>query len=216
MNLGRWLAEERVDLDLDAAFDSEHPAQVETLATRMAALLATSPDIVNASKLRTDLVLRERRAPSLPGHGVAMPHVRSLQARRLVLAVGVSRAGLPLPTPDGEPVRLVIALVGHFAFGEALGPLALSVAIRTLELKPDTDAADKAQAPRTGSGAAGKRTPGGILVRRIAFEYPDDLRAWWHPSRPEWSQIVNAASLNGSEELRVVGQSRLRCCRLDC
>lgn len=112
MNLGRWLAEERVDLDLDAAFDSEHPAQVETLATRMAALLATSPDIVNASKLRTDLVLRERRAPSLPGHGVAMPHVRSLQARRLVLAVGVSRAGLPLPTPDGEPVRLVIALVG--------------------------------------------------------------------------------------------------------
>lgn len=112
MNLGRWLAEERVDLDLDAAFDAERPADVESLAGHMAGLLATSPEIVNATKLRSDLVLRERRAPSLPGHGVAMPHVRSLQARRLVLAVGVSRAGLPLPAPDGEPVRLVIALVG--------------------------------------------------------------------------------------------------------
>jgi len=112
VNLGRWLAEERVDLELDAAFDDEHPPGVEPLAGHMAQLLSTSPDIVNATKLRHDLVLRERRAASLPGHGVAMPHVRSLQARRLVMAVAVSRAGLALPTPDGVPVRLVIALVG--------------------------------------------------------------------------------------------------------
>ena len=112
MNLGRWLAEERVDLELDAAFDADHPATVEALAERMASLLETSPDVVNAAKLRSDLVLRERRAPSLPGHGVAMPHVRTLQARKLVLAVAVSRAGLVLPTPDGQPVRLVVALVG--------------------------------------------------------------------------------------------------------
>jgi mannitol/fructose-specific phosphotransferase system IIA component (Ntr-type) len=112
VSFGRWLAEERVDLELDAAFDDEHPPTVESVAERMATLLGTSPDIVSATKLRTDLVLRERRAPSLPGHGVAMPHVRTLQARRLVLAVAVSRQGLALPTPDGEPVRLVIALVG--------------------------------------------------------------------------------------------------------
>jgi mannitol/fructose-specific phosphotransferase system IIA component (Ntr-type) len=112
VNLGRWLAEERVDLDLDAAFGDEYPATVESVAQHMAALLETSPDVVNATKLRSDLVLRERRAPSLPGHGVAIPHVRTLQARRLVLAVGISRTGLALPAPDGERVRLVIALVG--------------------------------------------------------------------------------------------------------
>ena len=112
MNLGRWLAEERVDLDLDAAFDADHPPDVEALAERMASLLETSPEVVNAAKLRSDLVLRERRAPSLPGHGVALPHVRTLQARKLVLAVAVSRAGLVLPTPDGQAVRLVVALVG--------------------------------------------------------------------------------------------------------
>jgi uncharacterized protein len=42
---------------------------------------------------------------------------------------------------------------------------------------------------------AAPRTAAGILVRRIAFAYPDDLRVHWHPGRPEWSQMVNASSL---------------------
>jgi len=40
-----------------------------------------------------------------------------------------------------------------------------------------------------------RKTPAGILVRRIAFTYPDDLGAHWNPARPEWSQMVNGASL---------------------
>jgi nitrogen PTS system EIIA component len=112
VNLGRWIAESRVDLALDAAFDASQPADAESVASHMADLLATSPDVVNASKLRQDLVLRERRSASLPGHGVALPHVRTLQARRLLIAVAVARVGLPLGAPDGQPVRLVIAVVG--------------------------------------------------------------------------------------------------------
>jgi predicted metal-dependent hydrolase len=42
---------------------------------------------------------------------------------------------------------------------------------------------------------ATKKTPSGILVRRIQFEYPDTLDAHWNPAKPEWSQVVNAASL---------------------
>lgn len=38
-------------------------------------------------------------------------------------------------------------------------------------------------------------SPSGIRVRRLQFVYPDDLTAHWHPARPEWSQVVNAASL---------------------
>ena len=34
-----------------------------------------------------------------------------------------------------------------------------------------------------------------ILVRRVQFEFPEHLAAHWHPARPEWSQVVNAASL---------------------
>lgn len=113
MNLARFLKESRVDLDLDRAFhDEENPATVESLAERMCVLLEDSEAVVNATKLRLDLLNRERRAPSLLGMGVALPHVRTLQARRLIMAVGVSRAGLSLDTPDGEPVHLVVALVG--------------------------------------------------------------------------------------------------------
>ena len=39
------------------------------------------------------------------------------------------------------------------------------------------------------------KTPAGILVRRVTFEYPDDLDAHWHRAMPEWSQVVNASSL---------------------
>ncbi len=42
---------------------------------------------------------------------------------------------------------------------------------------------------------AAHKSPAGILVRRVQFEYPADLEAHWHPARPEWSQVVNAASL---------------------
>jgi predicted metal-dependent hydrolase len=46
----------------------------------------------------------------------------------------------------------------------------------------------------TSAGTDGK-TPAGILVRRVTFEYPDDLDAHWHPDMPEWSHVVNASSL---------------------
>ena len=34
-----------------------------------------------------------------------------------------------------------------------------------------------------------------MIVRRMRFPYPDSLRAWWNPARPEFSQVVNSASL---------------------
>ena len=52
--------------------------------------------------------------------------------------------------------------------------------------------------PRVGDREPGedrRRTPAGILVRRVTFEYPDDLDAHWNPAEMEWSQVVNASSL---------------------
>lgn len=34
-----------------------------------------------------------------------------------------------------------------------------------------------------------------LRVRRIQFEFPDDVQAHWNKSKPEWSQMVNACSL---------------------
>ncbi len=121
MNLGRFLKEERVDLDLDALLatlepdeDSDEAPQLEfeRVVEHMAELLTHSEQIANERKMTQDLVQCQRRTATLLGRGVAMPHVRTMQARRLVIAVGISRDGLPVPgTPDGEPLRFIIALV---------------------------------------------------------------------------------------------------------
>ncbi|MBL8779857.1 MAG: metal-dependent hydrolase [Alphaproteobacteria bacterium] len=37
--------------------------------------------------------------------------------------------------------------------------------------------------------------PQRMFVRRMRFPYPDSLKAWWNPARPEFSHVVNAASL---------------------
>ncbi len=37
--------------------------------------------------------------------------------------------------------------------------------------------------------------PGEIVVRRIPFEFPDDIQPHWKPDEPEWSHMVNGASL---------------------
>ncbi|MDG2149211.1 MAG: PTS sugar transporter subunit IIA [Planctomycetota bacterium] len=112
MNLARFLREERVDLSFDDQFDDEHPVTLARMTEGMASLLERSDAIVNPSKLRLDLANREKRAPSFLGLGIAMPHVRTLQARKLVMAVGISQNGLELDTPDDLPVRIAIALVG--------------------------------------------------------------------------------------------------------
>lgn len=37
--------------------------------------------------------------------------------------------------------------------------------------------------------------PGQLVVRKIPFEFPDDLEPHWKPDEPEWSHMVNGASL---------------------
>ncbi len=37
--------------------------------------------------------------------------------------------------------------------------------------------------------------PGELVVRRIPFEFPDDIEPHWKPDEPEWSHMINAASL---------------------
>jgi predicted metal-dependent hydrolase len=34
-----------------------------------------------------------------------------------------------------------------------------------------------------------------LTVRTIPFEFPSDLKAHWNSNKPEWSQMVNGASL---------------------
>lgn len=73
----------------------------------LADVLARADEIINPTKLLRDLEHREHNASTAIGNGLAIPHIRTMQARGFVM--GLARAegeGLFYAQPDGEPVRL--------------------------------------------------------------------------------------------------------------
>jgi len=74
-------------------------------------LLEASGAVTSRSKLFRDLQNREKKAGTAVGGGVAIPHVRTLQAREFAMCFARSGEGLPFRAPDGEPVRLFFGLV---------------------------------------------------------------------------------------------------------
>src|SRR5262249_36744003 len=94
----------------------EHPEKrlwrvKEAVLTELARLLAASGRVGSESKLFQDLLFRERKATTGIGSGVAVPHIRTLQARGLLLAVGVSHEGIEFDAVDGEKVQIFVAMV---------------------------------------------------------------------------------------------------------
>ena len=69
-------------------------------------LLERSGKIVNRTKLLTDFVNRERRASTALGHGIAVPHVRTYQAKELIIGIARSNEGYEFDAPDGRLVHL--------------------------------------------------------------------------------------------------------------
>jgi mannitol/fructose-specific phosphotransferase system IIA component (Ntr-type) len=123
MNLTRFLKEDYIDVDIARGIDLA-PAEGEEELTprrieqvkqevlrRVVELIGRSGKAGNPSKLFTDLWNREKRASMALGGGIALPHVRTMQARELAMAVGVAREGVPWGAPDEEPVRIWIAMV---------------------------------------------------------------------------------------------------------
>ncbi|MBF0244713.1 MAG: PTS sugar transporter subunit IIA [Planctomycetes bacterium] len=73
--------------------------------------LDTSGHICNPSKCLSDLSDRERKATTGLGSGFAMPHVRTLQARELTIAILRSDTGVFFDALDREPVKVFFAIV---------------------------------------------------------------------------------------------------------
>ncbi len=66
----------------------------------------------NQTKLFKDLWNREKRATTAVGSGIAIPHVRTMQARSLVMGFSRSTCGLSFDAPDDQPVHLFLSIIG--------------------------------------------------------------------------------------------------------
>jgi mannitol/fructose-specific phosphotransferase system IIA component (Ntr-type) len=122
LQISRYLDPDLIRLELETSFELEDEEteeeltekrrfeRKEALLAEFAQLLDTSGKICNPSKLLTDLVNRERKATTAIGKGIAIPHIRTMQARELVVGVCRSRDGFDFDSPDGKAVHLFVPM----------------------------------------------------------------------------------------------------------
>jgi len=81
------------------------------LLEEMVDLLCLSGEIGNRNKALQDLYNRERKATTAVGHGIAIPHVRTKQAKSFVIGFVRSRDGQQFDSLDGKPVHVFFPMV---------------------------------------------------------------------------------------------------------
>lgn len=119
MNLSRYLTEDLVKLEMTTACDPiPENGSVdkwrlkckEMILSELVDLLDHGARIGNRTKLLLDFVNREKKATTGIGHGIAIPHIRSLQAKEFMLAFGRSSAGYDFDSLDREPTHLFFVM----------------------------------------------------------------------------------------------------------
>jgi PTS system fructose-specific IIC component len=111
MNIARYLSEDLIRLDFTA--EQEAPPEEnnsdkwrernkERILAGLVEIIEQSGKTGNKSKLLTDFINRERKASTAIGHGIAVPHVRSMQAKDLIIAFARAQDGLAFGSIDGE------------------------------------------------------------------------------------------------------------------
>ncbi len=119
MPFRRYIVEEMVEADLvvetppEPGIDAEewawkqHRRQAKgKVIEALAQLMARSGEIRNVTKFIREMCQRENASTSAIGGGVALPHLRSMRPRELVVAVARSKEGVEFEAPDGKPVHL--------------------------------------------------------------------------------------------------------------
>lgn len=82
-----------------------HDAALEEVAR----LLDGHPDVTNFAGFYAELVARDRLDTTCLGNAVALPHARTDDVNRIVMAVGRSDAGVPFDS-GAEMVKLIFVL----------------------------------------------------------------------------------------------------------
>jgi mannitol/fructose-specific phosphotransferase system IIA component (Ntr-type) len=115
MKLSRYITEEAIKLDMATRIEplGEDESEAkwlqsakEQVLAELVSLLDESHRIGNYNKLLIDFINRERKATTALGQGIAVPHIRSMQAKDFMLAFARSPEGYPFDSPDSKPVHL--------------------------------------------------------------------------------------------------------------
>jgi PTS system nitrogen regulatory IIA component len=86
------------------------PSKAEAVTQLLDAILGKYA-FLDRARIEEAIAEREAVENTSMGRGFAFPHARSEGVDRMYIAVGISHAGIPDETPDGEPLRAIVLLL---------------------------------------------------------------------------------------------------------
>ena len=119
MNILRYMTEDQIKLEMETVIDPpEEEQSVEKwkeqakslVLLELVDLLDETHRVGNRNKLLVDFINREKKATTAIGHGIAFPHVRSMQATEFMIGFARSTTGYEFDAPDNEPVHLFFVM----------------------------------------------------------------------------------------------------------
>jgi len=120
MDISRFLKPELIKLEMEAEIDSDPDSQVhpdkllwrrkQAILCELVELLERSGKVGNPKKLLVDFVNREKKASTGIGHGIAVPHIRSMQAKELIMGFARSGEGYDFDSMDNGSVHLFFVM----------------------------------------------------------------------------------------------------------
>lgn len=119
MNIWQVLDEEMIVLDFHSEqtplpekgpVDKVVQQNKEQILSNLVDILDRVGKTGNKSKLLIDFINRERKATTAIGDGIAVPHIRTMQAKELIMVVARSEEGYDFDAPDDSPVHLFFVM----------------------------------------------------------------------------------------------------------
>jgi len=120
MDISRFLKPELIKLEMEAEIDSDPDSQVhpdkllwrrkQAILCELVELLEKSGKVGNPRKLLVDFLNREKKASTGIGHGIAIPHIRSMQAKELIMGFARSGEGYDFDSMDNGSVHLFFVM----------------------------------------------------------------------------------------------------------
>ena len=120
MDISRFLKPELIKLEMETEINNDlnsslHPEKLlwmrkEAILNELVDLLEISGKVGNRRKLWVDLVNREKKATTGIGQGIALPHIRTMQAKEFIMGLARSKKGYDFDSLDKEPVNLFFVM----------------------------------------------------------------------------------------------------------
>ena len=119
MKLSRYMREDVIKLEMTTVLEPPDDGNSverwrqrgkETIINELVDLLESGYRIGNKSKLVLDFINREKKASTGIGHGVAIPHIRSKQAKDFMIAFARSNSGYDFEATDNQPAHLFFVM----------------------------------------------------------------------------------------------------------